>query len=199
MWDQRYRQPGYLYGTEPNDFLRQVCAHIPAAGNVLCLAEGEGRNAVFLATQGFRVTAVDQSQVGLDKAHALAHEKAVELETVVADLHHYPLGEQCWDGIVSIWAHVPRDLRQSLHCQVVAALKPGGVFILEAYTPRHLQMSGVGGPPASQQALYMQLEHLQNELAGLRLLWAKELDREVSEGSGHQGMSAVVQIVAEKT
>ena len=99
MWDQRYGEPGYAYGTAPNDFLAAHAArYLPVAGEVLCLAEGEGRNAVFLARLGFRVTGVDGSAVGLEKARQLAAENSVEIQTIVADLGGFDLGVGRWDG-----------------------------------------------------------------------------------------------------
>jgi SAM-dependent methyltransferase len=196
MWDQRYSEPGYIYGTEPNEFLRSEFMRIPAAGKVLCLAEGEGRNAVFLATQGYTVTAVDLSAVGMQKARNLAADNHVSITTQVADLAAYDPGVAAWDGIVSISAHIPPLARKYLHQKVVRALKPNGIFILEAYTERQLTMAGKGGPPADKKELFMSLEALQTELAGLEFLVAAELEREVFEGHGHQGKSAVVQVVA---
>lgn len=199
MWDQRYSASEFAYGTAPNDFLRSEYRRIPKGGRVLCLAEGEGRNAVFLATQGYLVTAIDQSAVGLRKAEHFANKQGVKISTEVADLADYDLGCDQWDGIVSIWAHVPPDLRKNLHAKVVKALKNNGIFILEAYTKRQLEMSGVGGPPAAQKELLMSLEHLRTELQGLEFIVGSETDRTISEGKYHQGDSAVVQVVAYKT
>lgn len=199
MWDQRYDEEGYAYGTAPNEFLKSEYCQIPAGGRVLCLAEGEGRNAVFLAKKGYAVTAVDQSSVGLEKAKKLAAAHGVEISTVIADLADYDLGNELWDGIVSIAAHVPPSLRKKIHAQAVNSLRRGGVFILEAYTERHLEMDGVGGPPPSQKELFMSLDELKSELNGLDFLVGAEVERNISEGKYHQGDSAVVQIVACKT
>ena len=144
-WDERYGTAGYFYGTEPNDFLREHCAEIRRGGEVLCLAEGEGRNAVFLARQGFRPLALDQSAVGLGKAMQLAKAQGVHIDTVAADLAAYRIEPGRWDGIVSIWCHLPSALRDVVHRQVIAGLKVGGVFLLEAYTPAQLA-HGTGGP-----------------------------------------------------
>lgn len=195
MWDQRYNEQDFVYGVEPNDFLKSEYSRIPKGGKVLCLAEGEGRNAVFLAKQGYKVTAVDQSPVGLKKAQALAAECGVDIATVVADLSDYDLGHNMWDGIVSISAHVPPLLRKTLHLQAVNALNNNGVFILEAYTERHIHMTGIGGPPASNKELFMSLEELETELKGLEFIIGIEVERHISEGKYHQGDSAVVQIV----
>ena len=198
MWDQRYDQDEFVYGTHPNDFLKASYHHIPKGGRVLCLAEGEGRNAVFLAMQGYQVTAVDQSRIGLRKAEALAKENGVEIETIVADLAHFDLGEEKWDGIVSIFAHVPPSIRIELHSQVQKGLKRGGVLLLEGFTPRQPEMSGMGGPPPSQKELFMSLESLRKELHTLTFTTAQELERELSEGRHHEGVCAVVQVIGVK-
>ena len=193
MWDERYSAEDFAYGTKPNDFLRSEYLRIPKGSRILCLAEGEGRNAVFLAKQGYSVTAVDQSAVGLQKAERLADKQGVKISTKVSNLADYDLGCEVWDGIVSIAAHIPPFLRKQLHCQVVKALKGDGVFILEAYTERHLEMEGVGGPPHKE--LFMSLAELKIELKELDFIIGTEVERNISEGKYHQGASAVVQVV----
>jgi SAM-dependent methyltransferase len=199
MWDKRYSEEGFAYGTAPNDFLKSEYFRLPEGGRVLCLAEGEGRNAVFLAQQGYSVTAVDQSSVGLQKAERLASELGVEISTITADLAGYDLGIDMWDGIVSIAAHIPPLLRKDLHRRVVNSLKRNGVFILEAYTEDHIDMDGAGGPPPSRKELFMSLAELEVELEGLEFIIGTEVERFISEGKYHQGESAVVQVAACKT
>lgn len=191
MWNERFAGPGYVYGKEPNDFLKSVAGRLPK-GKALCLGEGEGRNAVFLAQAGFEVTAVDASEVGLAKAQRLAAERGVTLTTVVADLADYAIAPGAWHAVVSIWCHLPPALRAKVHAAAVEGLAPGGAFVLEAYTPKQLQ-HGTGGP--KQVELLMTLEGLRRELAGLDLVHAVELEREVREGTLHQGTSAVVQVL----
>jgi SAM-dependent methyltransferase len=194
-WDERYAQAGYAYGTEPNAFLVEVADAIPA-GPVLSLAEGEGRNAVFLAGRGHAVTAVDASPIGLSKAGRLARERGVTIETRHADLEaDFDLGHAQWAGIISIWCHLPRRAREKLHAGVAEALLPGGAFILEAYTPRQLRY-GTGGPPSA--ALLAGLDSLRQELPGLELEIAREVVRDVQEGRMHHGESAVVQILGRR-
>lgn len=195
MWDERYKDAAYLYGTEPNDFLREAVSYLPANGELLSLAEGEGRNAVFLAEQGFRVTGVDGSRVGLDKAEQLARDRGVQIQTILSDLADFDMGEQRWDAIVSIWFHCPSELRARLHRAVIAALKPGGVFILESYTPEQLQYR-TGGP--SNADWLLSLSDARRELDGLEFVIAEEKVREVREGTLHGGTSAVVRIVARR-
>lgn len=195
MWDERFGQPGFAYGTDPNDFLVEATRFLPSGGEVLSLGEGEGRNAVYLAGRGFRVTGVDGSAVGLEKARSLAREHGVTLETVVADLGTYALGTARWDGIVSIWCHTPSALRRRLHRAVVDALRPRGVFVLEAYTPDQLRHR-TGGP--RDVDLLLSLAQAREELAGLDWLVARETEREVHEGAHHTGLSAVVQLVGRR-
>lgn len=198
MWDERYNTADFAYGKTPNDFVKSEYWRIPKPGKVLCLAEGEGRNAVFLAKKGYEVTAVDLSTVGLQKAERLANEHKVNISTIATDLADYEFEKNNWDGIVSIAAHLPPQLRTHIHKQVVESLKPGGIFILEAYTPKHLEMPGSGGPPPSQKNRFMSLYELKNELNGLQFLIAQEIEREIYEGKYHYGESSVVQIVGIK-
>lgn len=193
FWNARYASVAWAYGTEPNDFVR---AHFEALTTpVLCLGEGEGRNAVFLAQQGLDVTAVDLSAVAIEKAQKLAKERGVTLTAQVADLESYELGEARWGGIVSVWCHLPSALRRRVHAACVKALKPGGALLLEAYTPRQLALD-TGGPKNAD--MLMEPDHLRAELAGLTFELLEEKQREVHEGDWHAGTSAVVQLLARK-
>ena len=194
FWNNRYATPHFVYGETPNVFVAEMATRIPA-GPVLCLAEGEGRNAVHLASLGHRVTAVDQSESGLAKSRRLAAARGVEIETVLADLGNFTIEPGVWSGIVATFAHLPPPLRRRIHAQVVTGLRPGGVFILEAYTPAQLGFD-TGGPKNPE--LLMTLAGLHDELAGLELLAGREIEREVIEGDGHTGRGAVVQILARR-
>lgn len=198
MWDERYSESEYIFGVKQNDFLKDEFHRIPAGGRVLCLAEGEGRNAVFLAQNGYQVTGIDSSKVGLDKALKLANDKGVTIMTQVVDLADYEFGEQQWDGIVAMWVHLPTVLRQHVHSQIDSALKPNGIFILEAYTVKQLEMDAIGGPPATEKDRFGCLDILRDELAELEEVVGVEKTRMVSEGSRHQGLSAVVQYIGIK-
>jgi len=194
MWDERYSAEGYAYGTKPNKFLEENFNCIPK-GHVLSLAEGEGRNAVFLAKQGYSVTAVDASLVGLNKARKLAEENGVVVEFVHADLADYDLGENKWDGIVSIFCPLPSSLRKELYKKVMTGLKRNGVFLLEAYTPDQLKYGTGGGNSVDSM---QSKESLSLELAGLEFKHLIELERDVREGIYHTGIGAVVQAIATK-
>ncbi len=194
-WDQRYDCEDFVYGTEPNDFLREHADVLPAGGEILCLADGEGRNSVFLAERGFHPTALDYSAVALEKGRRLAEERGVVVERVQADLADYTLDRDRWDGIVSIFCHVPAPIRERIYRQVPEALRPGGVLLLEAYTPKQLEY-GTGGPPTTE--LLAGVEELLRPLQGLELLHARELERPVIEGRLHTGPAHVVQIIARR-
>ena len=130
-WNDRYAIEEYLYGTEPNEFLVEQVEGL-SPGKALCIADGEGRNSVYLAGLGFQVTAVDISETGSAKTRSLAAERGVEVETVTADLAEFDLGADRWDLVVSIFAHVPPEVRRDLHTRLPRSLRPGGTVILEA-------------------------------------------------------------------
>lgn len=193
-WDERYSEAGFLYGTAPNEFLVAVADRIPP-GKILSLAEGEGRNAVYLAARGYQVTGVDGSHVGLRKAQELAAARGVAITTIRADLSCFEIEPEQWDGIISCYCHLPSAIRIPLHQASVQGLKPGGVFVLEAYSKEQLAY-GTGGP--QELDMLMSLDELKRELAGLEFVHAVQIVREVREGSRHTGLASVVQILAVK-
>lgn len=194
MWEARYSAESYMYGTEPNEFLRSN-VHLLPAGPTLCLAEGEGRNAVFLAAAGRDVRSVDLAEAGVAKTQRLAEQRGVAVDAVLADLADFDIGVGRWASVISIFAHTPPALRRDVHARVVAGLRPGGVFLLEAYTPDQIGR-GTGGPAVPEMT--MTIDGLRAELTGLEFVHALELEREVIEGEGHTGLGAVVQMIARK-
>jgi len=195
MWDEKYRNSQFVYGTSPNDFLRENVHHFVPEGKILCIAEGEGRNAVWLAELGFKVTAVDASEIGLAKGRALAKSKGVSVHWVHADLQDYNPGTKVWDGVVAIFAHLPPDLRLRMHADCVESLKIGGILLLEAYTPEQLNFR-TGGPINVDWLMTPEL--LQNELQGLTFDRLQKTEREIIEGIGHTGMGSVVQVIGQR-
>ena len=194
MWNERFDRPEYVFGTEPNAFLKSVVKNI-LPGQVLSIGEGEGRNAVFLAEQGYEVTAIDLSPIGLEKAKKLADSRDVGLQTIVADIASFDFGENLWNGIISIFCHLPPDVRQMVHQKIKTGLKPGGVFIVEAYTHDQIPF-GTGGP--KDLRMMMSLEILQNDFDNFEFVHAQEIKRNIVEGIFHTGQSAVVQGVLKK-
>lgn len=196
LWDGRFDREEYIYGTDPNDYLRESVSRLPPPpAKVLSLGEGEGRNGTFLAGLGYEVTGVDSSAVGLEKAQRLAASKGLSLETVHADLATYRIEPESWDVVVSIFCHLPPHLRKSVHRQVVEGLKPDGMLLLEGYTPRQLEFK-TGGPPTAE--LMVSADILREDFEGLEFLRLEELERDVVEGSFHTGRAAVVQLLARK-
>jgi len=194
LWNERFGSPEYVFGLEPNEFLREQAMGFPR-GKVLSLGEGEGRNAVWLATQGFDVWSVDLSPVGVAKTLKLAESQGVTVQASVGDLADYVIKPDTWDLIVSIFAHTPPATRRRIHRQVVKGLRHGGVYLLEAYTPTQITF-GTGGP--KDTSLMPTAELLADELSGLRFDRLDEVTRDVIEGSLHTGQAAVVQVIASR-
>ena len=194
FWNEKFANTDYAYGTEPNEFLVSAVAKLKR-GDTLSLAEGEGRNAVWLAQQGFTVSSIEQSEKGVAKTLRLALQRGVIVMAERGELETFHIQPNSWDLVVSIYAHTPQELRRKLHRQVVAGLKPGGVFILEAYTPAQIP-NNTGGP--TDASLMPTAELLRSELAGLVFDRIEEVEREVMEGSLHTGTAHVVQVVAHR-
>lgn len=195
FWNPRFAGEQYAYGDAPNDFLKEQAPRLAAGSRILSLGEGEGRNAVYLATLGHQLTAVDAAHTGLIKLLQRAAQRNLGITATLADLADYPIAPGSWDAIVSIFCHLPPGLRRQVLADCVTGLAPGGLFILEGYTPRQLGF-GTGGPKDPE--LLLEPDTLRQELAGLELLHFAEVQREVIEGSLHTGMAAVLQIVARK-
>jgi 2-polyprenyl-3-methyl-5-hydroxy-6-metoxy-1,4-benzoquinol methylase len=193
FWNLRYSENGYAYGTDANDFLRTQ--KFPKGAKILCLAEGEGRNAVYLAEQGNEVTAIDMAYEGLEKTRELAKIKGVNVNTICADLAEYVIENEHWDGIVIIFGHFPESVRKCVHGSLHSALKKGGKLVIEAYSKDQLNFKT--GGPMDEKLLYS-LEELREDFSAFEDLEIKKLEREIHEGKYHNGMSSVIQVVAIK-
>ena len=193
-WNERFSAPGYLFGTAPNRFLESQRALLKPGMRALAVADGEGRNGVWLAQQGLRVTAVDFSPVALAKARDLAAKAGVAIETVEADLAAWPWPAGAFDVVVAIFIQfAPPPLRQKFFAGMRSALVPGGLLILEGYRPEQIAY-GTGGPPIAENMYTRAL--LESAFAGMEILHLKEYDAAIEEGSGHKGMSALIDLVA---
>ncbi|MEJ2744051.1 MAG: class I SAM-dependent methyltransferase [Gammaproteobacteria bacterium] len=193
FWNKRYSGTNYLYGTQPNSFMAEHYNLL--TGPVLSLSEGEGRNAVFLASHGLDVLGVDISLVALEKAKSLAKSHGVEIRTVLADLAIYEPEENQFGSVVSIYAHLPSAVRNRLYPLIERSLKPGGIIILEAYSESQLSRD-TGGPKDAD--MLMTVDKLNQEFTNLEPVLLREVEREVSEGEGHSGMASVVQFIARR-
>ena len=193
MWDQRYAGKDFAYGTEPNSFLVENAGLL--SGPVLSLAEGEGRNAVFLASLGLEVLGVDGSEVGLAKAREFASSKGVAIRTETADLMEYEPPENFFRSVISISAHLPSDVRQRLYPLVERSLKPGGMILLEAYSKGQFDRD-TGGP--KDLDMLMSVEDLEAAFPNCEPMLSQETEREIVEGSFHTGLASVVQFIARK-
>lgn len=193
MWNERYDSDEFVYGTEPNSFLAEN-VHL-LTGPVLSLAEGEGRNAVFLASLRFDVLGVDGSAVGLTKAHKLADSKGVSIRTEVADLATYVPTANFYGSVVSISAHLPGDVRRRLYPLVEQSLKRGGIILLEAYSKSQLSRN-TGGP--RDVDMLMTAADMQKEFPNCQAIFCHEIEREVVEGEFLTGLASVVQFIGKK-
>lgn len=193
MWDQRYNTDEYIYGTEPNGFLAEHAKLL--TGPVLSLAEGEGRNAVFLASLGLNVLGVDGSEVALTKARKLAASRNLEIQTEQVDLGVYTPPANHFGSVISISAHLPSSIRKRLYPLIEQSLKPGGMLLLEAYTLDQIKRD-TGGP--KDPDMLMSREILEQAFPSCEPILSRELEREVIEGSYHSGLANVVQFIARK-
>ena len=188
-WDKRYAADGYIYGVEPVAFLEKQINRL-VHGRALCLAAGEGRNAVYLAQQGFDVVAVDISAKGLEKARRLAQEQGVDLQTHVADLNAYDMGQDQYDLITDFYYHDP-----AIFPKVMAALKPGGLFILQNFSIDQPATSRFG---PRNPAFLVKPNELLERFAQYRIRYYEDTVVELDEGM-HRGPAAVIRLIVEKS
>lgn len=197
QWEQRFASTDdYVYGTEPNRFMVSKAGLLKPGMKVLALADGEGRNGVWLAGQGLEVVSMDGSIAAQKKARSLAEAHGVQLEFVCDDLARWDFGSNQFDAIVAIFIQFCKpELRRHIFTQAIAALKPGGYLLLQGYRTEQLRYK-TGGPSAIEN-LYTE-EQLRSELAGLEMVSIESHDSEMNEGVGHKGLSAVIDVVARK-
>jgi 2-polyprenyl-3-methyl-5-hydroxy-6-metoxy-1,4-benzoquinol methylase len=194
FWNERYAETAYAYGQEANDFLK--AQQIGSDLKVLCLAEGEGRNGVYLAGLGNDVTCIDYSEEGLKKTSQLAAQNGVEVSCICADLVEMQLKANTWDVIVAIFAHFPKPVKSHIWPQIFTALKPGGKLIMEVYDHEQLRF-GTGGP--QHPDLLYSTEELQALIGqAFKEIKIEKVYREVNEGTYHNGASATIQLRAVK-
>lgn len=196
FWNERFGAEHYFYGTEPNAFLASQSHLFKPGQHVLSVADGEGRNGVWLAQQGLDVLAVDFSEKALEKSARLAAARGVKLRTELADLHQWNWGENRFDAIVAIFVQFASSQeRPALHRAMRNALKPGGLLLIQGYRPKQLEYKT--GGPSNLDNLYG-ADVLRRDFADLDILHLEEHDSVIAEGPGHSGMSALVDLVARK-
>ncbi|NNM50748.1 MAG: class I SAM-dependent methyltransferase [Pseudomonadales bacterium] len=195
-WDERYAQDGFVFGKEASEFLKRQGARLLPGQDALAVADGEGRNGVWLAEQGLHVTSVEGSQAAQVKARQLAAERQVNLNLVHADLLTWDWPVASFDVVVAIFIQFAKPVqRQIIFERMVKALRPGGLLLLHGYGLRQLEFR-TGGPSEADQ-LYT-LELMQDSFLGLEILELCEYEAEVSEGHGHLGRSALIDLVVRR-
>jgi len=195
-WNGRFSGEGYIFGTEPNAFLASQKHRLKPGMSALCVADGEGRNSVWLARQGLRVTAFDFSSVGVQKARAMAAGAGVAVDYRVADIHTWDWDARRFDCIVAIFVQfaAPSE-REQIFKGFVRALAPGGLLIVQGYTPKQLEY-GTGGPKRAENMYTAKL--LRESFGMLDILHLVEHEDVVDEGAGHRGLSALIDLVARR-
>jgi SAM-dependent methyltransferase len=195
-WQQRYAAPGYLFGTEPNAFLKAHAHLLPKRGTALAIADGEGRNGVFLAEQGLDVTSVDFSPLAQQKANALAKQRGVKLRFIEADMTTWNWKPAAFDVVVGIFFQFAKPSERAvIFAGIKKTLKPGGLLLLEGYGLKQLQYKT--GGPSEPERLYTR-EMLEEAFADLASLDIREYDAALKEGEHHVGMSALLDVVGRK-
>ncbi|WP_094463861.1 SAM-dependent methyltransferase [Pannonibacter phragmitetus] len=195
-WDDRYRGEDYLFGREPNAFLAREAHRLEPGRRVLAVADGEGRNGVFLAGRGLRVHAIDASSVALEKSETLAREVGVGIELELADLGTWQWPIETYDYIVAIFIQFADPvLRAQLFENMKQAVRPGGLILLQGYRPEQVDL-GTGGPPQRDHMYTRQF--LLDAFADFEILDLEEHDTVIHEGRGHDGLSALIDLVARR-
>lgn len=195
-WNRRFSQTGYLFGTEPNGWLHDHADLLEAGQRVLCVADGEGRNSVFLAQRGLTVDAFDISEVGVRKARDFARITGVKVNFAVADIAALQWPQSLYDGVAAIFIQfADPELRARIFQGILHCLKPGGILILQGYTPKQLEYR-TGGPPFASHMYTPEL--LREAFAGTEILELREYEADLAEGEGHKGHSALIGMVARK-
>lgn len=195
-WNQRFQAPGFLFGRQPNTWLRGQTSQWLPGQRVLCVADGEGRNSVWLAQRGLQVDAFDISEVGVAKARTLARDAGVTVNFQVSDCDAYPWPEAVYDGVAAVFVQFADPaLRARMFASIVRCLRPGGSLVLQGYTPRQLDYK-TGGPSIASH-LYTDAM-LRDAFASLDILELNEYEAELAEGTGHRGRSALVGLVARR-
>lgn len=196
IWDERYAGADYHFGTEPNAFLVAQRDFLQAGGHCLAVADGEGRNGVWLAEQGLRVLSVDSSAVALNKARALARQRGVAVDLEQVDLLQWDSPENRFDVVAAIFIQFATPAqREQLFANIKRSLKPGGLLLLQGYTPRQLEYRT--GGPSQVENLYTEAL-LRESFSDMEILHLREHDDIIREGAGHSGMSALIDLVARK-
>jgi len=197
FWNERFNKEEFIFGKEPNEYLvQQTKAHLKPGLKILCIADGEGRNGVWLAKQGMQVDAFDVSDIALAKAKQFAQDNSVKVNYSLSDTDGWTWESNSYDAIVAIFIQfADSEMRQRIFKQVQLALKPGGIFILQGYTPKQIEYK-TGGPSLLEH-LYTE-EGIRDLTKELRVLDLNCYEKVLSEGARHSGMSALLGLVAQK-
>jgi SAM-dependent methyltransferase len=195
-WESRYGRPEFIFGKEPNYFLESCKLLLPKSGKALAIADGEGRNGVWLAERGLDVVALDFSEAAQMKAALLAKERNVGIELIRADVQAWDYPASTFDVVIDIFTQFSSPAGRAEKWRgVLRTLKPNGLVIVQGYTPKQLEYGT--GAPKNVENLYTR-EMLQEAFSAFREITITEEERDMHEGAAHSGMSAVIGLTARK-
>lgn len=200
FWDSRYSEEEFIYGTEPNEYIKQKLAGLHPA-KILFAAEGEGRNAVYAATLGWDVLAFDQSQAGKQKALKLASQNGVVIDYQIGNAENFEFESESFDALAFVYSHFPKEIRAKAHRHLIKALKPGGVLLMECFNKAHSvnqQENPTAGGPKNIDMLY-ELEEIQEDFSGINWKEANNETIVLSEGEHHKGKADVIRLYGVKS
>ena len=200
FWDERYSVSEYVYGEQPNSYLKEQLETLPV-GKILFVGEGEGRNSVYAAKQGWKVSAYDLSVEGKKKAERLAYKHNVEIDYHVGELHDLDYQKEQFDVIALIFTHFPSELRTAIHNELATLLPAGGVVIMEVFSKKQLnyQIKGDNGGGPKSIDMLCSLEDIQSDFQNFKIIELEETEKHLREGDHHNGLASVIRFVGAKS
>ncbi|MFK5879468.1 MAG: class I SAM-dependent methyltransferase [Flavobacteriaceae bacterium] len=199
-WNSRYQQKEFAYGTTPNAFLKETLDNLKLSGNILFPAEGEGRNAVYAAKKGMKVSAFDISDIGKKKALELAQSENVKIDYQIGELDNLNYKKNSFDALVLIYAHFPPNQRKELHQKLVDLVKPNGYIILKGFSKNNFVLRqenpAIGGPRDIDMLFTTRM--IKDDFKDFGIIELKEIETELQEGEFHNGLASVIRFIGRK-
>ncbi|WP_419767989.1 class I SAM-dependent methyltransferase [Arcobacter sp.] len=195
LWNKKFSRDGYLYGTNPNQFIKNSYVNFKKDQTVLCLGEGEGRNAIFLAKEGFDVEAIDASDIGLNKLFEQSKIENVEIKTACMDINDWQVSKK-YGAILFSFLHLKIDELKTLIKKIETSLEKDGFFVCEVFSKNQIENNS--GGPKDLELLYS-MDDFKENIKELKIHKLEEVITNLEEGTGHQGEASVIRLIAQKS